>query len=368
MTGCTGVGGGIAAANSNVLVALVRLANDTGRDLVVLSFLERPSDRPQALPPECSYVAFGGNRLAFSAAVVGQGLRAHAIGFDHVTLALPILPFAALGAATVFIFAHGSESWRRVRWTSRLSFRAARLSLANSRYTLRRMKERLGRFRGVACPLGLPGHMATTSDVVDDQPLAFLTADGQTRVLGPRGLLLVGRMHPAEREKGHRQLLKVLPRVRTHHPNAELIFAGDGDDRPELMEMARKAGVGDAVFFTGFIPRETLSRLYHGCFAFVMPSLQEGFGLVYVEAMHAGKACVGCFDQGTEDVVVHGETGWLVRDPSDEDELLNAVLALLEDPERTRAFGAAGARRVNEMFLPEHHQARVYEALLPLVR
>ena len=87
------------------------------------------------------------------------------------------------------------------------------------------------------------------------------------------------------------------------------------------------------------VPVELLSRLYSRCFAFVMPSLQEGFGLVYLEAMNYAKPCLGCSDQGTEDVIVPGETGVLVRDPGDDDELAGGIESLLADPIAVRGSG-----------------------------
>ena len=92
-----------------------------------------------------------------------------------------------------------------------------------------------------------------------------------------------------------------------------------------------------------------------------MPSKQEGFGLVYLEAMNFGKPCVGCFDDGAEDVIVHEQTGLLVRDPNDAQELLGVLRRLLSEPERARQMGSQGFARLHERFTAAHVQQRVYE-------
>src|SRR5262249_12462355 len=133
---------------------LTALAEKRGRRLDVLSLLEQDDDRP-ALPPWVRFRAFGGSRVAFSLALMQLAAARPVVCFDHVTLALPILPLAATGYVKTVIFAHGSEAWKCVRTSSRLSFRCAVLSLTNSHFTLRKMQARLGPFRGAACPLGL---------------------------------------------------------------------------------------------------------------------------------------------------------------------------------------------------------------------
>jgi glycosyltransferase involved in cell wall biosynthesis len=82
---------------------------------------------------------------------------------------------------------------------------------------------------------------------------------------------------------------------------------------------------------------------------FVLPSIQEGLSLSALEAMALGKPVVACRVGGTPEVVVDGETGVLVS-PGRPEELAGALEGLLEDPDRARAMGAAGRRRVRDAF------------------
>ena len=113
------------------------------------------------------------------------------------------------------------------------------------------------------------------------------------------------------------------------------------------------------MFFPGYVPTETLKELYQQCYALVMPSTQEGFGLVYLEAMQYAKPCVGCWDQGAEDVIVHGETGFLVHDPDDPQELFDTLRYLL-----AQWLGYNGYKRLTERFTAHQYQARLKDQVL----
>ncbi len=357
--------GGIATANLNILSALTDLARERRLGLSVLSYLEHDRDRPEMLPPWVAFHGFEGKRWRFTQHLLCTSLPSALIGFDHVTLALPVLPYATLRWVRTLIFTHGSEAWKRVRHSSRLSLRAATLCLANSDYTLKRMRAHLPPFRGAACPLGLsPSFTGTaTAPVANaalrDGPLTFEAADGSTAILGPHCLLIAARMDTREGEKGHRELIRVFPALKRYVPDVQLVCAGPGDDGPALKQLARHHGVAASVLFPGYVPLATLQALYQHCYALVMPSQQEGFGLAYLEAMQYAKPCVGCFNQGAEDVIAHGETGLLVHDPADTPSLLGVLKALLEDHTYAQWLGQNGYKRLQREFTAHQYQARL---------
>jgi glycosyltransferase involved in cell wall biosynthesis len=103
------------------------------------------------------------------------------------------------------------------------------------------------------------------------------------------------------------------------------------------------------VVFTGFVSEATLAALYDRCAAFVMPSTGEGFGLVYLEAMRAGKPVIAARGSAAEEIVVEGATGRLV-DPENRAELAGAVANLLAEPKRAKVMGEAGRKRYLEEF------------------
>src|SRR4029453_732733 len=97
-------------------------------------------------------------------------------------------------------------------------------------------------------------------------------------------------------------------------PSARLVIAGDGDDRRRLEQKAAALGLGGRVSFLGYVTEERLHQLYARCAFFVMPSGRlEGFGLAFLEAMRAGKACIGGAG-AAEEVIENGVTGRIVAD------------------------------------------------------
>src|SRR5262249_54088385 len=128
----------------------------------------------------------------------------------------------------------------------------------------------------------------------DPAPVSFEPA---VPCAGPFALI-VGRMMAEERYKGHDLLIDIWPSVVAAVPGAGLVVVGDGDDRARLH--ARAASLGDRVSFTGHVSDGALARLYRDCAFFVMPSRDEGFGLVFLEAMQAGKACIGAMGAAAE--------------------------------------------------------------------
>jgi phosphatidylinositol alpha-1,6-mannosyltransferase len=171
-----------------------------------------------------------------------------------------------------------------------------------------------------------------------------------------RTALIVARMSSAERYKGHDALLDVWPDLLSRHPNAVLAVAGDGDDRPRLEARVTALGLTRAVRFLGRVDDRQLDELYRSCRLFVMPSRDEGFGLVFLEAMRAGKPCIGGRGAASE-IIEHGVTG-LIVDPDSRHELSVALERLYREPDTCDQFGAAGRERFLSSFTDDGFRAR----------
>lgn len=198
---------------------------------------------------------------------------------------------------------------------------------------------------------------------VDTERFCPSRSNGRTRAkygsCTDKIILTVGRLAGRERDKGHRMIIRCLPRVLAAVPDALYIIAGDGPDRPYLEEMARTCGVANRVVFLGLVPHDELPDLYANCDVFAMPSaaatgvhgglITEGFGMVFLEASASGIPVLGSRSGGIPDAVADGVTGFLV-DPASECELVTALVTLLRDEETSRQLGAAGRRWTLQQF------------------
>jgi phosphatidylinositol alpha-mannosyltransferase len=159
---------------------------------------------------------------------------------------------------------------------------------------------------------------------------------------GWQNVLFVGRL---EKRKGLRYLLEAMAQVQAHRPQTRLLVVGDGspDMRAQVQEWIAALGL-QAVRLYGWVPRETLVRLYASCDVFCAPAtFGESFGIVLLEAMAAGKPIVASDIEGYRWVMADGVEGRLVP-PGDSGALAAALLNILTDPARAARYGMAGRR------------------------
>ena len=119
MTGACATPGGIATENRHLLRVLARLSEERRLGVTVLSFLEGNEDRAPFLPEAVGFRGFAGSKLRLALALWRHMLKRPVFIFDHVTLAKPLLPLVVMRIIRAVILAHGSESWKRLRPSSR---------------------------------------------------------------------------------------------------------------------------------------------------------------------------------------------------------------------------------------------------------
>ena len=147
--------------------------------------------------------------------------------------------------------------------------------------------------------------------------------------------------------KGLETLIDAAPGVLAAHRGASFVIAGEGPDRGDLEERARRLGVAEAVVFLGLI--DGPASLLSGTDLLVNPSWAESFPLSTLEAMQAGLPVVISDVGGAAEAIVNGESGVLVP-PRDAAALAHAISGMLADPERVAAVGVAARERVQERF------------------
>jgi glycosyltransferase involved in cell wall biosynthesis len=179
-----------------------------------------------------------------------------------------------------------------------------------------------------------------------------VNAELRTRFVGTADRPIVLTLARLDKQKGHCYLLEAATLV----PDAVFILAGEGPERPALEAQARTLGLQQRVQFLGY--RQDISDLLNMCDLFVLPSLFEGFPLSVLEAMAAGKPVVATAIGGTDEAVIHGETGLLVP-PADPAALAQAIRTILSTPGFGKRLGAAGRARVRKEFSAEGMVQRV---------
>ncbi len=171
-----------------------------------------------------------------------------------------------------------------------------------------------------------------------------------------------------EPKNGVEYFIRAVPLVRAEMPDVQFLIVGGGfpDERKRFESLLREAGQSRDVFFTGNVPNSAMPRFYALSTIAALPSLMEATSISGLEAMASGLPLVGTKVGGIPEIIEDGSSGLLV-DARSPEQLADAFLRLLRDPELRRRLGAGARRRVEESFAwPEiaRRTAGVYETAI----
>ncbi|NES99801.1 MAG: glycosyltransferase family 4 protein [Sphaerospermopsis sp. SIO1G1] len=174
-------------------------------------------------------------------------------------------------------------------------------------------------------------------------------------------LMTVARLWSGDIYKGVDVTIRALPKIIQVFPEVKYLVIGRGDDQPRLAQLAIDLGVSDRVVFAGFVPTEALMSHYRLANAYIMPS-QEGFGIVYLEAMACGIPVLSGDADGSADPLQDGKLGWRVphRDP---DAVASACLEILQGQDQ-RCDGKWLREQAIAIFGMEAFQHRLQHLLI----
>jgi glycosyltransferase involved in cell wall biosynthesis len=240
------------------------------------------------------------------------------------------------------VLTYGKEVWEPLSPTKQNALRKAEQIWTISRYS-----------RDRAC----------ASNQIDPQRFQFLFCAVDGAVFTPQAkspellekyglrdakvLMTVARLWSGDPYKGVDVTIRALPAIAQRFPNVKYLVIGRGDDQPRLAHLAEDLGVRDRVIFAGFVATEDLPPHYCLADAYVMPS-QEGFGIVYLEAMACGVPVLSGDADGSADPLQDGALGWRVphRDPV---AVATACVEMLQSMDQ-RCDGAWLRKRCLELF------------------
>ncbi|MEG4043142.1 glycosyltransferase family 4 protein [Microcoleus sp. Pol17_C1] len=133
----------------------------------------------------------------------------------------------------------------------------------------------------------------------------------QYNLVGAKILMTVARLRSTDIYKGVDVTIQALPQIAQTFPTVKYLVIGRGDDQSRLVKLADDLGVTERVIFAGFVTTDNLGSHYQLADAYVMPS-QEGFGIVYLEALACGVPVLAGDADGSADPLQDGKLGWRV--------------------------------------------------------
>lgn len=250
------------------------------------------------------------------------------------------------------IVARPSAAERRFKWlrapllslAGRLTARLSDVVVAPSRRTAAELARDYGARDVVVIPNGVPAGEAARRE---PPPVPTVLYAGRLRA-----------------RKAPVVLVRAFATVVERLPEARLVIAGDGDERPGVEREIARLGLGGHVDLLGAVSREEVGRRLRQATLFCLPSIYEGLPLAILEAMAAGVPVVTTAVSGHPDAIVDGESGWLVP-AEDSAALASALVHALTDPAEARRRAAAASARFAERFEIGVVARRYVELLAP---
>lgn len=227
---------------------------------------------------------------------------------------------------------HGQELQKIVHWSNKLkSLVEEALHKAAAVVVPSAKMEALARKHGVPA-----AKLHVVFNGLDPLPQAELPREIQEKIKGKQVLLSVGRL---EQEKGFQHNIEALNMLKEGHPDLIYLLVGDGAYRGRLQELTKQLRLQERVIFAGLQPRDKVQPYYANSHVFSMPSRDESFGIVYLEAMAAGLPVIGTEGEGIAPLL-GGNLGRLVK--HGDTRALAQQIAELLDPAVAADLGQRG--------------------------
>ncbi|WP_414542616.1 glycosyltransferase [Nostoc sp. CCY0012] len=274
----------------------------------------------------------------------------------HINLAVLIQTLCQPLGIPYTVLTYGKEVWEPLKKQEQRA-----LASANSIWTI----SRYSRDRACAANGLDPQKIKMLACAIDSNK--FIPGSKQPELVEKYGLdstkvlMTVARLWSGDIYKGVDVTIRALPQIAKVFPEIKYLVIGRGDDQPRLAQLAKDLGVSDRVVFAGFVPTEELMAHYRLADAYIMPS-QEGFGIVYLEAMTCGVPVLSGDDDGSADPLQDGKLGWRVphRDP---EAVAKACIEILQGNDQ-RCDGQWLREQAIAVFGMEAFQQRLQELLL----
>ena len=315
---------------------LTALANDpahTSIELIALNdTAEQLARHPvtaarQILDKPLAVTGCSGSKTAFTRAAWRAGRGARRLVCGHIGQ-LPVAVLAARSGCTLALVAHGIEVWEKQPWYKIIKLRYCDLILPVSAFTGDVMVKK----HGID-----PAKMQVLNNCLDPNLPIWIKTDKDPQLLKRYGfsesdqiIFTLTRLSAGEKYKGYDKVIEAMESLVKNNPQLKYLIAGkyDTEEKSRLDKLIAVKKLGDHIVFAGFVPDDELAAHFNLATLYVMPSRKEGFGIVFIEAMHYGLPVIAGNQDGSVDALAYGEFGLLV-DPTDSAAISQAIEKVL---------------------------------------
>ena len=168
--------------------------------------------------------------------------------------------------------------------------------------------------------------------------------------LEKKGRIVVTNVSRMTTKKGVDSIVEIAPSLIEKHQNILFLMVGGGPLKEKLEKQVKKLNIGHNFIFTGEVSRETVFYLLGNSDIFLLPSRDEAFGIVILEAFAKMIPVIAKNNSGVSDIITHGKTGFLVENNA---ELIEYIEKLIEDPELRKTLATAAHDELKKYEWPD---------------
>lgn len=325
--------GGIETGNKILSKALNDIAAEGSMKFMAMSLHDNLSEAP------ANYQCFNGNKWNFIKATLKFCKGSSIVIITHLHLQ-PVGQILQLSFPTIkiFTFLHGIEAWEKLSFIKQKIFRASTKLIAVSNFTKDEFsrrnnfnKEKIAVLHHCISPY-LP------QKVERDNRLRKKFNFPESSIV----LMSLGRISEKDRSKGY---FTVLQTLRNLDKSYKYLLCGkiSPSEKTFFETFIKENGLADNVVITGEIDEQNIASYFSIADIYIMPSTKEGFGISFIEAMHYGLPVIGGAKDGTVDALQSGKFGLTVKNPTEEEELKEAIETVAANIELYKQKAVEGA-------------------------
>lgn len=273
---------------------------------------------------------FQAKKFQFVRKAVWQGRQSRVILMSHVNLLVAGWLIKKINPrARLVLIVHGVEVWRPLGNMKKRMLRSCDEIVSVSEFTRQKMME-LHQVPADKIQI-LHNCLDPFLPLLKNVPSPEFLRKRYGLAPNDRVLFTLTRLASTERYKGYNKVMEAL--VQIQDPHVKYLIAGkyDAIEKEFLDELIERLGLQDRVILAGFIPEEEVASHFRLSDVYVMPSMKEGFGIVFIEAMYYQLPVIAGNKDGSVDALLNGELGILV-DPLDVDGIRDALESVLVAP------------------------------------
>ena len=284
--------------------------------------------------PSEIFRGFMGKQIKFVTSSVKAGLRSDILILSHINLLLVAWLIKKISPKKkIILFAHGIEVWQQLSKRKKSMLKCCTQIFSVSNFTSKQLHHLHG-FPPEKCLVFnncLDPFLPLPSEIKNEQLLNKYGFNNKHKIL-----FTLTRLSSTERYKGYDKVMESVTKLKVKYPELRYFLAGtyDTEEKKYIDALKQKLDLGEYLYTPGYIPDEELGNYFSLADLYVMPSIKEGFGIVFIEAMYYSVPVIAGNLDGSVDALCDGALGTLV-DPNNQEEITNAIEKIIED---RRAF------------------------------